>query len=99
MRPSQRVSQTSMTGKLVRSEPIDGPIEVAAEEWCDDWKRGGVVWEEARHSARWTQTLALLWFDDDRVPSSAAEEGEDEELAFQPLDGVLPWPGKHRRRR
>jgi hypothetical protein len=99
VRPSQRVPQTSMAGKLIRSEAVDGPIEVAAEEWFDDWKRRGVVWEEARHSARLNQTLALLWFDDDRVPSSSSEEGEDEELALQPLDGVLPWPGKHRRRR
>ena len=57
--------------------------------------RGGVLQEGARHFPRWNQTLPLLWFEDDRVPSSASdyvEDDDDEEPALRPLDGVLPWP-------
>ena len=71
------------------------------DEWFDDWKRGGVLQEDARYFPRWNQTLALLWFDD-RVPSSSSnyvDDDDDEEPALRPLDGVLPWPGKSRRRR
>lgn len=99
VRPGVKVPESSMARQRMRSEAIDGPIQVAADEWFDDWKRGGLVWEEARHSPRWNQTVTLLWFEDDRLPSSSSDDGEDdEEPALRPLDGVLPWPGKHRRR-
>ena len=91
-----------MAAALIRSAKVDGPIEVSADEWFDDWKRGGVLQEDARHFPRWNQTLALLWFEDGLVPSSSSEyvdDDDDDEPALRPLDGVLPWPGKNRRRR
>ncbi|MBI3768652.1 MAG: hypothetical protein HY271_09180 [Deltaproteobacteria bacterium] len=102
IRPGQKVPDASLAAQLIRSAKVDGPIEVSAGEWLDDWGRGGVLQEDARHLPRWNQTLALLWFEDDRVPVSSSnyvDDDDDEEPALRPLDGVLPWPGKSRRRR
>lgn len=98
VRPRQRVSELSMAGRLIRSEVIEGPLEVSADEWFDDWSRGGTVLEDAKHFPRWNQTLALLWFEDEDGPSAEAdnEEGDEEQL-LRPLDGILPWPGRRRR--
>lgn len=100
IRPGQKVPDASLAAQLIRSAKMDGPIEVSADEWFEDWKRGGILLEDARHFARWNQTLALLWFEDDRVPVSSkyVDDEDDEEPALRPLDGVLPWPGKSRRR-
>lgn len=105
VRPGQKAPEPSLAAQLMRSANAEGPIEIAAAEWLEDWKRGGVLLEDARHFPRWNQTLSLLWFEDDEVPSSSssssgyAEDDADEEPALRPLDGDLPWPGKSRRRR
>ena len=77
-----------------------GPEEIAADIWFSDWRRGGGVLEEARYLKSWDQTLTLLWFEDEEVPPLQREgsEIEDEEPLLRELDGVLPWPGKKRRR-
>lgn len=100
IRPGTKVPTASAGAQLLRSKRFTGPIEIDCVEWLDDWKRGGVLLEEARHFPRWDQTLSLLWFEDDRVPSSLSRSGDDddEEPALRSLDGVLPWPGKSRRR-
>ena len=102
VRPGQKVPVESLAARLLLSERVDGPIEVAATEWLDDWKRGGLLMEDARHFAHWNQTLSLLWFKDDRIPDANSEydaDDDDEEPALRPLDGVLPWPSKGGRRR
>ena len=100
IRPGTNMPAASAGAQLVRSRRVTGPIEIDCVEWLDDWKRGGVLLEEARHFPRWDQTLSLLWFEDDRVPSSSNDSDDDEdESALRELDGVLPWPGKGRRRR
>ena len=86
---------------LVRSGHVsNGSQEIAADEWFSDWTRGGALLEEARHLKRWDQTLTLLWFDgeEDLVPERRSG-ARDEELEIKELDGVLPWPGKKRRKR
>lgn len=100
VRPGQKVPEFSLAGHLVRSSTVEGPIEVSADEWFEDWKRGGLVMEDARHFTRWQQTMSMLWFEDDRVPTSrgSGDDDDDEEPALRPLDGVLPWPGRSRRR-
>jgi hypothetical protein len=102
IRPGQKAPEASLAAQLMRSARAEGPIEIAADEWLEDWKRGGALLEDARHFPRWNQTLSLLWFEDEQVPSSSShcvQDDEDEEPALRPLDGVLPWPGKSRRRR
>jgi hypothetical protein len=78
-----------------------GPAEVEAVDWLTDWKRGGRLMDEVRHSPKWNQSLALLWFEDDRVPDPEEKHADDEEydeLTLKPLDGVSQWPTNRRRR-
>lgn len=85
--------------------------EVSADLWFSDWERGGVLVEEARYLNQWDQTLTLLSFESEEVPSlkrgsserrwepDGHELREDEEdLGLQELDGNLRWPSKNRRR-
>lgn len=101
IRPRLPLPASSLAAHLRRGADLDGPIEVPAADWLDDWKRGGLVLEDARHHAQWDQTLSLICFDDDQIPVSADSEHQDEdeeEPALRELDGVLPWPGRRRRR-
>ena len=83
-----------------------GADEVAADVWFDDWSRGGVILEESRHLESWDQTLTLLWFEDEEVPPLPfnAKRGMRNLSTggggplLNELDGILPWPGKSRRR-
>lgn len=100
----------SLSSKLRAGQVCREPEQVDADVWLSDWERGGVLLEEARHLARWDQTLTLLWFEDGEVPSAKRNRwserdedaksrggGEEDEL-LQELDGNLRWPGKRRRR-
>jgi hypothetical protein len=93
--------ESSLAAHLRRGSQLEGPIEVSTADWLDDWKRGGVLLEDARLLRRWDQTLSLIWFEDDSISATLAEDGDqdEEELGLRPLDGVLSWPGKPRRRR
>jgi hypothetical protein len=73
---------------------------VDADVWFSNWERGGSLLEDARHFAQWDQTVALLWFEDEEVPAPSRDrrEREEEEFGLAELDGVLPWPGKKRRK-
>ena len=77
-----------------------GPEEVAADVWLSDWRRGGMLLEEVRHLKTWDQTLTLLWFEDEEVPPLPGERDDivEGEQLLPELDGVLPWPGRNRRR-
>ena len=44
--------------------------ESEAADWFSNWEREGVLLEEARHLKQWDQTLTLLWFENEEVPSS-----------------------------
>lgn len=92
--PAGSVSERARAG-----DSFDGPEEVASDVWFSDWRRGGVLLEEARHIAKWDQTLTLLWFEDEELPPPRhGSREEEEELGLAELDGVLPWPGKRRRK-
>lgn len=79
----------------------DGAEEVEADIWFEDWTRDGALMEDARHVAKYDQTIALLWFEEDDVPPprEGKREREKEEYGLGELDGVLPWPGSKKRRR
>lgn len=100
IRPGQAPPTTSMAARLTRSPNLDGPVEIDAVDWLDDWTRGGFLLEDSRHFARFNQTLSLLWFEDDDRVGHEREYSDvvDDEDALRPLDGVLPWPGKRKRR-
>ncbi|MBY0496991.1 MAG: ImmA/IrrE family metallo-endopeptidase [Cyanobacteria bacterium] len=88
--------------------------EIDAADWFDAWERGGTLLEESRHLSQWDQTLTLLWFASEEVPSldltrrarrweSEGREVRDrrddeDEFGLKELDGHLRWPGRSRRR-
>jgi IrrE N-terminal-like domain len=75
------------------------PEEIEADVWFSDWTRGGSLLEDARHLMQWDQTVALIWFEDEEVPSEAPDRRlREEETGLAELDGILPWPGKKRRK-
>lgn len=90
----------SLSASVRKSQQAKGPREVAADIWFTNWRRGGVLLEDARHLSSYDQTLALIWFEDEEVPCppEADSENGDDEAMLRELDGVLPWPGKRHRR-
>jgi len=79
-----------------------GPEEVDVEVWFPDWEREGTLFEDARHLPAYDQTISLLWFEDeeDLRPRMETRESREEDLhGLFELDGILPWPGKNKRRR
>ena len=68
--------------------------------------------EEARHLPQWDQTLTLLWFESEEVPSLRLRRtrrddrygrddyntSDEEDELLPELDGYLRWPSKRRRR-
>src|SRR5207248_2609964 len=91
---------TSAAARLRAGVACNNPEEVDADIWFSDWSRGGTLLEDARHLKQWDQTVALLWFEDEELPSETQDRRlrEEEETGLAELDGVLPWPGKKWRR-
>lgn len=80
----------------------NGPEEVDVEVWFPDWDRDGTLIEDARHLAAYDQTISLLWFEEEEElgPRTESVAARDEDLyGLAELDGVLPWPGRSKRRR
>jgi len=97
----------------VRSGSMPERSRVSAEVWFSDWERGGTLLEEARHLPKWDQTLSLIWFEDEEVPSvprrqegrweyegreTAHRRDEEEGDGLRELDGNLRWNRKDRYR-
>lgn len=78
-----------------------GPEEVDPGIWFEDLDRDGTFFEDARHVAKYDQTIALLWCEEEDLPPARVErrQREEDEFGLAELDGILPWPGKSRRRR
>jgi hypothetical protein len=92
------VPDGSVSRKARLGGACDGPEEVEADVWFEDWNRGGTLFEEARHLGEWDQTLTLLWFEDEPPARAGGDSRADEEPGLKELDGILPWPGKKHRR-
>jgi Zn-dependent peptidase ImmA (M78 family) len=78
-----------------------GPEEVDPGIWFEDWNRDGTFFEDARHVRKYDQTITLLWCEVEDLPPARMEsrQREEDEFGLAELDGILPWPGKSRRRR
>jgi hypothetical protein len=78
-----------------------GPEEVDPGIWFEDWDRDGTFFEDARHVAKYDQTIVLLWSEEEDLPPARTvhRQREEDEYGLAELDGILPWPGKSRRRR
>ncbi len=98
--PRMEVPPETLSAGLRAGSMETAPDEVAADVWFSDWRRGGMVLEQARFLKPWDQTLTLLWFEDEEVPplTHDTSDTKDEEPLLRELDGILPWPGKRRRR-
>lgn len=69
--PEGSVSARSRTGEVVGTGRID------AADWFSNWERGGILVEEARYLAQWDQTLTLIWFESEQVPSAQERDGSE----------------------
>ena len=88
--PRMALPRGSVSERVRAGGTCDGPEETEADLWFDDWDRGGVLLEDARHLKQWDQTVALLWFQDEQVPPPKRERRqEQEELGLSELDGIL----------
>jgi hypothetical protein len=97
--PRMGLPQGSLSERVRAGGISDGPEKTEADVWFNDWDRGGVLFEDARHVKPWDQTLTLLWFEDEEIPPPKRERLQrQEELGLRELDGILPWPGKKRRK-
>lgn len=98
--PRRELPQGSASHRRRAGEPEAAAEDVEADIWFEDWDRGGLLYEDARHLTQWDQTIALLWFEDEDVPPPRVErrKWEEEEQGLAELDGILPWPGKKKRR-
>jgi IrrE N-terminal-like domain len=98
--PRTILPQDSLSHRLRGDGTANGPEEIEADVWFENWARGGTLLEDARHLSQWDQTIALLWFEDEEVPAPVQDrhKREEEEFGLAELDGVLPWPGKKRRK-
>ncbi len=58
--------------------------------------------EDVRVGGGWNQALTLLWIEDGDLPDPrgqrSIDDRTDEEPLLRELDGVLPWPGRGRRK-
>jgi hypothetical protein len=93
--PAGSVSQRVRDGATVATAE-----QIESGEWLDEWDRGGILLEEARHHDQWDQTLTLLWFEDEEVPPPSwapPQQSEADELLPE-LDGILRFKSKKRRR-
>ena len=75
--------------------------EVPQDVWFENCHSGDYLWELARHFADFDTTTSLLWYDkEDLVESERDRFGREVEPdpGLEELTGVLPWPGRSRRR-
>jgi Zn-dependent peptidase ImmA (M78 family) len=99
LQPGMTFPHDSMSHRLRAGDTGEGAEEIAADSWFSDWQRGGMLNEEARHLPRWDQTLTLLWMDDDEFESrESVRRPELDDQGLRELDGILPWPGRKRRK-
>ena len=90
----------SYSARLRAGETCTVPEEAEPDQWFEDWERDGSLFEDSRHFAQWDQTLTLLWFNDEELPppKPGRRRWDQNTNGLRELDGVLPWPGRKRRK-
>jgi hypothetical protein len=100
VRPGSSLPSDSYSARVRAGERPSAAEAAEPDQWFDDWGRDGSLYEDALHLGQWDQTLTLLWFDDEELPSSGPErkQWKEETYGLRELDGVLPWPGRRKRK-
>ena len=100
IKPGSPLPVDSYSARVRIGENSSGPEEAEPDQWFDDWQRDGLLYEDARHLGQWDQTLTLLWFDDEGLapPASEPKRWDEETYGLRELDGILPWPGRSKRK-
>ncbi len=100
VKPGSSLPLDSLSARVRGGERPAGPEEAEPEQWFEGWERDGSLYEDARHLGQWDQTLTLLWLDDEELPppSSERKQWDEETYGIRELDGVLPWPGRRKRK-
>jgi hypothetical protein len=100
IRPGSPLPADSYSARLRARGTRSEPEQAEPLEWFEDWDRDGSLCEDALYIAGWDQTLTLLWFDDEGLPPSGNDRKrwDEETQCLRELDGVLPWPGRRKRR-
>lgn len=98
IRPGTPLPATSASAAARNGDSSRDAKEIAADVWFSDWRKGGLLLEEARHLSKFDQTLTLLWFDEGDEPREQEVHDDEDDGLLKELDGNLPWPGKKRRR-
>ncbi len=94
--PRRDIPAGSVSGRLRAGEKNLVAEAIDAEDWFNDWDRGGTLMEEARYHSEWDQTLTLLSFEDEEIPppSWAPPRLSEEDELLPELDGVLRFKSK-----
>ena len=99
IQPGIPIPPSSLSWESRNDKAYQTTRRIDAEHWLTDWRGNQELFEQTRYLAQWDQTLTLLWFEEDEIPSKIySDKGYIEDTGFKELDGVLPWPGKSRRR-
>jgi Zn-dependent peptidase ImmA (M78 family) len=95
------IPEGSVAHRRRQGEKGAGPEEIEPDTWFDDWDRDGTLLEDAQHLTAYDQTISLLWFEEDELTQrgQGAREREVETSGLAELNGILPWPGRSKRRR
>lgn len=101
--PRTPIPQGSVAYDLVKNDERSGESSVVSQDvWFADWLQGYDLVELAKHYPEYNETFSLIWFDIDDGPDEPVNtfrrdlQGDSELL--KELDGVLPWPGKRKRK-
>ena len=96
------VPPKSVAARLIRDpSSTDVYDEIPADIWFNKPLRNyELVCEEAMASREFDQCWALVWLDDGlrRASTGNRDTEDDDDPLLTELDGILPWPGKSRRR-
>lgn len=100
--PKSPVPLQSVAARL-RQAGVSGfdTDDVAQDVWFENWDKGLMLAEMARHYQRTDTTVALLWFSDEDLPEvEVTRFGQRlvDDGGLPELSGELPWPSGKRRR-
>jgi hypothetical protein len=98
--PGLSLPTDSYSARIREGERSSGAEDADPGQWFENWQLDGSLVEDAIHLRHYDQTLTLLWFADEELPSPATEKKvwDDDKYLLRELDGDLRWPSGKKRR-